>query len=551
MHPACSFISFILAPEGYNGHQRGAFIDLTGKTRERVFKKHLIESERAQASKSGSSARFPTQKTMVLCYNIHGGINRRSVLLCRSFSFSGDLPRMLSRSTFSGPDQEKKVSGGRIFLIVFLLLIQTGIILFALSLAVRTRVRVVWLDPYLQLDIQGANGYAVTRPQFDEDRFRSDLEDTLRAGRSSLSSDAADSLSNKAAESISFEYYVRTADGETGMGVTDAEEEDSEENLQDALDLPVPGISNGDTVTVYADISEEVWTDLREMGFYLAFECDPVSMTAENLPEANPYDPFEDLSVSFYGMDGTGTLNIDYNNSYPLRFNADPSDNLKNGDTINVEVTFSDDYDLNSLVANYHIMPTRLQNQYTVTGLYVNPNGIEEFSEETRENLMREGREAARAFLEEEYEENERFTLDDAGMYFAVSNEVVQDSAETAGEEGTGDANVSASSGIRNYLYCLFRVNYSNDSGDELEYYYYIRFENLLLDDSGEVTTDFRQVEYPHKPSIPLFGEALGDGAEVSVGFLSFRTLAGYETLNELITRVIDPLRTSFTVSSY
>ena len=74
---------------------------------------------------------------------------------------------MLSRSTFSGPDKGKTVSGGRIFLIVFLLLIQTGIILYAVSMAVRTRVRVIWLDPYLQLDIQGANGYAVTRPVFD------------------------------------------------------------------------------------------------------------------------------------------------------------------------------------------------------------------------------------------------------------------------------------------------------------------------------------------------------------------------------------------------
>jgi hypothetical protein len=289
------------------------------------------------------------------------------------------------------------------------------------------------------------------------------------------------------------------------------------------------------------------------MGFYLAFECDPVAMTAEDLPEANPYDPFEDLSVSFYGMDGTGGLEIYYNNSYPLAFNAEPSENLKNGDTVNVEVTFSDDYDLDSLVADYHIMPTTLQNQYTVTGLYVNPNGIEEFTEETRENLMREGREAARALLEEEYEDNERFTLDDAGMYFAVSNEVVQNAAESDGENEAeaGEANVSAASGIRNYLYCLFRVNYTNDSGDELEYYYYIRFENLLLDDTGEVTTDFRQVEYPHKPSFPLFGEAMGDGAEVSVGFLTFRSLAGYESLNELITRVIDPLRTSYTVSSY
>ena len=92
-----------------------------------------------------------------------------------------------------------------------------------------------------------------------------------------------------------------------------------------------------------------------------------------------------------------------------MSFIAEPSESLKNGDSIDVEVTFSDDYDLDSLVAEYHIMPTRLQNTYTVTGLYLNPNGIEEFSEETRENLMREGREAARVLLEEEYEDEDRY----------------------------------------------------------------------------------------------------------------------------------------------
>ena len=57
MHPACSFISFILAPEGYDGHQRGVFMHPAHKTCECVLNdilsKSLIDSFRAQASKQG------------------------------------------------------------------------------------------------------------------------------------------------------------------------------------------------------------------------------------------------------------------------------------------------------------------------------------------------------------------------------------------------------------------------------------------------------------------------------------------------------------------
>ena len=110
---------------------------------------------------------------------------------------------------------------------------------------------------------------------------------------------------------------------------------------------------------------------------------------------------------------------------------------------------------------------------------------------------------------------------------------------------------VMQTSGIQNYLFCVFAVNYTNSSGEDLQYYYYVRFENLMLDDSGEVIADFAQYDHPRKPSIPLIGEALGDGAEVSVpGILSFRTLAGYETLEQLISRAVAPLESEYTVTS-
>ena len=72
-----------------------------------------------------------------------------------------------------------------------------------------------------------------------------------------------------------------------------------------------------------------------------------------------------------------------------------------------------------------------------------------------------------------------------------------------------------------------------------------------MLDDSEEAVADFTQFDHPRKPSIPIIGEALGDGAEVSVpGILSFRTLAGYETQEQLISRVITPLEQTYIVTS-
>ena len=175
-------------------------------------------------------------------------------------------------------------------------------------------------------------------------------------------------------------------------------------------------------------------------------------------------------------------------------------------------------------------MPVSLSGRFTVTGLYVNPTGIDSFTAENRDLLMQQGSLAASLLLEQEYENGEMFVLDDAGMYFAAANEA---------------------EGIQNYLFCVFTVNYTNSSGNDLQYYYYIRFENLMIDDSGEVTADFTHYKHPVKPSIPIIGEAMGDGTEVSVpGILSFRTLAGYETLEQLISREISSLEPAYNVTS-
>lgn len=440
---------------------------------------------------------------------------------------------MFSNSYYSGPGRKKKLTGAIIAVIAILLLLEGGIIVYALRMAIRFRVKVFWLDPYLQVEIQGADGYAVANPVFDEESFRADLEESLIQSGSKPGQEEAEKISKEIAESILFEIDITKTeeDGGTDDEADGETDEDGEENTQEDFEIPDSGISNGDVVSVYAYVNEDVLVSLREKGFIYAFECDPVVGTAEGLKEANPYDPFEDLFVSFTGMSGAGEVEIYYEGDYPFYYIAEPSTGLRNGDTIEVRVQLEEGYDLDDIVDEYHIMPVSLSKHYTVSGLYVTITGINDLTEDAMDTLIQEGREAAGKLLEDEYQEDERFALDDAGLYFASGAEEQQDT--------------------KNYVFCIFSVYYSNTDGEELQYYYYVRFKDLVLDDSGEVVADFREVDYPHKPSIPFIGETLGDGAEVSVpGFLSFRTLAGYETLDQLISQVIDPLAKDYEITS-
>lgn len=493
---------------------------------------------------------------------------------------------MFFKDIYAGPGRRSKLTGGMIILISILLVFQCFIIANALNMAIKVKVSVFWLDPYLQVEIEGADGYAAAQPVFDEASFRNDLENTLLSKYGSLSADEAGSLSEMTANAVQYSIDVKSADGspltivngsaagnrETGEsgggknaqnGDAPDDAQDNPANAADQIDLPLPGISNGNQVTVSADISDEICIQLREQGYYLAFECHPVTVTAEDLPEADPYDAFADLSVTFSGLDGSGEAAAYYNGYYPFDFSVEPSTGLRNGDTVHISISLHDEYDLNRIVEEYHIMPVSLSQDYTVSGLYSIPTGMDSFTQESRDALMEQGRLAAQQMLQEEYRDDERFTLDDAGMYFALSNHAPAnrlnpDTTDNPDNPENPDApenpdNASAYdiAETENYLFCLFRINYSNSSGEDFDYYYYVRFENLLLNDSGEVVADFGSFEYPHKPSIPIIGETLGDGAQVSVpGLLSFRSLAGYETQEQLISRVITPLETDFAISS-
>ena len=98
-------------------------------------------------------------------------------------------------------------------------------------------------------------------------------------------------------------------------------------------------------------------------------------------------------------------------------------------------------------------------------------------------------------------------------------------------------------------MFCTYLVHYADKSGNQLEYYYYVRFENVLINDQDQFYADFDQAAVLQK-STSLWRGLFGEDSTVTVpGFLNFRTLAGYETLQGLQDAITEDLDSGYGIT--
>lgn len=382
---------------------------------------------------------------------------------------------------------------------------------FSLCLAVTGRPRAVRLDPFGGILIEGADGYAKAYAQFDRDAFEKKMQEMISSdpnmfGRFTSGKKKAAELAGMVADSVVSEMEIQKG-------------ERASENGQTAAGS---GIFNQDTVSVNFYVSDKAQDILRENGLYYVFECTAIRQTAKGLPEAKPYDPFTELSVSFSGIDGSGEVSLDYEGDCPLQFDVEPASGLHNGDPVHISVSFSDGFDDDSFAGKYHLMLVTAEKTFYVKGLLISPKSPEDFTGTDLVSLRQQLQDAASGFIEDEYEDDERLvSLSEEGLVFLNSES-------------------------SNALIALYLVNFANEAGEELEYHYYVRVDDILLRGEGDAVVDLSKAAHPQKPSF-LFGEFFGQGEEVSVpGFLGlpgFRTLAGFESSEQMRRRIIVPLK--------
>ncbi len=510
------------------------------------------------------------------------------------------MGKIQMENPFAGPGRRTRLSAPEAVTAVVLLLLTAGVLCYALFMAARNRVEEILLDPYTELSIEGADGYGRASAGFDGDSFREKLEEEMLSGGTDLSTEEIHELAQMVSSEPRFKYSVEKAD-----------EDDGKDEKASYLE----NISNGDTVTLNVTISEEMQDLMREKGFSIAFDCNPLVMTAAGLPKAEAYDPFAELEVGFSGVEGNGMASAAYHGQYPISFSCVPGENLHNGDHIQVQGAFSSDYDMDRFISDFQVVPSSLEKEYIVSGLLINPTTIKDFTVEHLQQLSERARNAAMILIKEDYGEDEEIVrIENAGMYYAYSGDNTdpaagsesgsedgsearsengsedgseagsesgsEDGSEAGSENGSEDGSEAGSENgseavseagsedgtpaekessgdhpftrhkSRNFLVCAFRVDYTGANNTEMEYYYYIRYDNLVLAEDGSLTTDFTRIRHPEKSSTPI-ELILGEGDDVALpGLLNFRTLAGFRSLDELYEKELAPLESRYTITS-
>ena len=199
-------------------------------------------------------------------------------------------------------------------------------------------------------------------------------------------------------------------------------------------------------------------------------------------------DVFDGLEVTFSGTSPLVKAAITANpNSYPI--NLDRTSGLANGDTVTATFVVDSGYSDEQIAGQYGGKPQATEKEYTVEGL---PEYVDSTNDLTPQLLAPlKSEEEAKIAADYSTDEMNRLLTFGGTQYIGA---VVQHPADGGSEE---EAN-------HNALTLVYKIDASirsdvdyEEKGEDLSYYTFVRFYNVVLngDGSGKVESDFR--EYP------------------------------------------------------
>lgn len=141
-------------------------------------------------------------------------------------------------------------------------------------------------------------------------------------------------------------------------------------------------LSNEDVVKTVWEIDKE----RIETYFNVDYVFSAESYTVAGLQEADTFDPFERLRITFNGIAPYGKATVDnFGTDYGGKYKVTPNENLKNGDK--VTVTYSCE-DKSVMIAKYGVYPSAFKKTYTVKGLNSYVQSIQELTKEQQNKLI-------------------------------------------------------------------------------------------------------------------------------------------------------------------
>lgn len=369
------------------------------------------------------------------------------------------------------------------------------VVVAAIIALIATRETKIDLDDYTTIECYGYDGYGSLTAKINWDAIEEKYGDKLKL--------------RKGDDYERFYYGLLTEFGETKVGI-----------LKESVNLSfdkTTGLSNDDVVFYTWNIDE----DYKEY-FKCELKCSDGEYKVTGLDSLEKFDAFKNVDVEFSGIAPKGKANINYLGSEfsSYDFSCDKVEGLKNGDVVTVTL----DANEVEVYANEHgKIPSESSRKYTVSGLKSYLTKSSQIKEEDLKKMKKQANDELSAYsaknFDKETEKLEKSTY--LGTYLLTT------------KSGNSYSNY-------NYLYLVYKVQVKNTYSYEEEkydksntFFWFIRFDNVLLDEDGFVSGDLNDYDTPSK-NVTFDSEIYA----AWVGTMKWR-YNGYKTIQDLYSDAV------------
>ena len=282
-------------------------------------------------------------------------------------------------------------------------------------------------------------------------------------------------------------------------------------------------LNEGDTFTLHWVCKDA--TALNKYGCRLRYK--DIEYTVKSLQEAVTFDPFEGVEIEFEGMGPSGRAYLEAKPVSPaaknMRYNLDVNSELSNGDKVTITISGDPEELVQQCIEKYGMVPSSLTKEITVSGLdsYISRNA--QISEEALAAMQQQAQDAYNARMAKNPQAGETLVAFDYLGNYLLAN---KDQDMFGGEY--------------NRLYLVYKVQIGNQysSGENKfdktsELYWFIGFENVMVDDTGVTTVDLADYS--------LTNQKVRIDSGISTGRNSTKTweYTGYENLDQMYTDLV------------
>ncbi|NLM06782.1 MAG: hypothetical protein GX219_07680 [Tissierellia bacterium] len=240
-------------------------------------------------------------------------------------------------------------------------------------------------------------------------------------------------------------------------------------------------LSNGDKIELKWAVEEEA--ALENFGVNLKYSDKEIEVAG--LKEATIVDVFDNVDISFDGIEYDANVSIENNNSSPfdrLSFRIEDNNDLKNGKKVKLVV--ANVKDRKAFVKDGYLIK-ELEKEYTVEGLGGYIKSVKNIPEELMKGMDSQARDALNAFVAKSWREEAKLNMIDfLGTILLVNKDEINPGY------------------TKNRAILVYKVNTTlNDNkniNETFDYYYTTYFINLLKYGDGTYYVDLRDYKMPN-----------------------------------------------------